>query len=352
MPAQPLELKLRVNQGDIIDGKYRVVKKLGEGGCGSVFRCQLLSNPEELVAIKVLENASDLPRFEREREVLRKARNSHHVVGYRSTGQHHQFPYVAMEHMAGGSLRDLLDKRKSLPVAEAAWVAIMVVRGLREAATVHRDLKPENLLLTRPGDGRGGFIIGNIRKGLVVKVADFGLAKLFDVKRTKLTMTGQIMGTPLYMSPEQCQNTKDVTERSDIYSLGIILYEMVTGDTPFTSTDPYVLLKMHCEEEPRFPRMDPQMLAVIQRCLKKNPQRRYQTLNDLEEDLACVAGLKARRASPSSSGPGLPESLRWLLVGVSLVIFLVLAYLLRDRIMSSIDAWWNPAPTKRVQQRV
>ncbi len=349
MSQQPLELKLRVNQGDIIDAKYRVVKKLGEGGCGSVFRCQLIANPEELVAIKVLENASDLPRFEREVEVIRKARNRHHVVGYRSTGKHHQFPYLAMEHMAGGSLRDLLDKRKTLPPNEAAWVAMMVVRGLKEAGTVHRDLKPENLLLNRPGDGRGGFIIGNIRKGLVVKVADFGLAKLFDVKRTKLTMTGQIMGTPLYMSPEQCQQTKDVTERSDIYSLGIILYEMVTGDTPFTANDPYVLLKMHCEQEPRFPRMDPQMLAVVQRCLKKNPQRRYQSLEDLENDLACIAGLKSSRKAPSGSSPGLPEGLRWLLVGVSLVVFLVLAYLLRDRIVSAVEEWWNPAPQRRVK---
>ncbi len=347
MAEQSLELKLKVNQGDILDGKYRVVKKLGEGGCGSVFRCQLVAKPEELVAVKVLENASDLPRFKRETEVLRSARGAHHVVGFRSTGKHYQFPYLAMEHMAGGSLRDLLDKRKTLPVNEAAWVAIMVLRGLREAGTVHRDLKPENLLLNQRGD----FIIGNTRKGVVVKVADFGLAKLFDVKRTKLTMTGQIMGTPLYMSPEQCQNTKDVTERSDIYSLGVILYELVTGDTPFTSNDPYALLKMHCELEPRYPRMDPQMLAVIQRCLKKNPQRRYQTLADMEDDLACIAGLKSRRETPSTSGPGMPEGLRWLLVGVSLVIFLVLAYLLRDRIMASVDAWWNPAPSRHVQTR-
>jgi serine/threonine-protein kinase len=343
MAVQKLELKLSLKAGDEIDGKYMVVKKLGEGGCGSVFRCQLKKNPVELVAVKVLENAVDLDRFEREIEVLKNA-DSLHVVGYRHTGRHLQFPYLAMEHMAGGSLRDYLDAKKTLPAKEAAWIAIMAIRGLKDCGTVHRDLKPENLLLTKAPEGKVAFIIGNVKKASVVKVADFGLAKQPDPKRTKLTMTGQIMGTPLYMSPEQCQSTKNVDERGDIYAMGILLYEMVTGDTPFTSNDPYVLLDMHQKREPTFPRMDQQMQQVIATCLKKNPERRYQRLKDLEYDLAKIAGIGRSKGGGGKTAEGLSEGGRWILVGAGMLIFCTLAYLLRDEVLSAFNAWWDPKP--------
>jgi hypothetical protein len=126
----------------------------------------------------------------------------------------------------------------------------------------------------------------------------------------------------------------------------------VTGETPFNANDPYQLLKMHNEQEPRFPRLDPQMLAVLQRCLRKDPRRRYATLSDLEGDLAQIAGLKKaspRRPAAGGGDSGLPEGVRWLLVGIGLLVFLVLAYLLREQVMSAFKAWWSPVPTRRAQ---
>ncbi len=341
-------IQLRLNQGDEVDGRYLVVKKLGEGGCGMVFRCQLKRNPVELVAVKILENPSDLERFQREIDVI-KGVQSPHVVGFRHDGQHLHFRYLAMEHMNGGSLRDYLDSKKTLPVKEAAWIAIMALRGLQDCGTVHRDLKPENLLISKGPDNKVGFIIGNTKKASVVKVADFGLAKQPDPKRTKLTMTGQIMGTPLYMSPEQCTNTKVVDVRGDIYSMGVLLYEMVTGDTPFTANDPYVLIDLHQKKEPTFPRMDLQMKAVIERCLKKNPDRRYPRLKDLENDLCQIAGIgRGKGRSPAPAGgatSGLGEATRWSLVIGGVVVFCVLAYVLRDQLFAAVDAYLGPPPT-------
>lgn len=347
MTTQVLELKAKLERGDVIDGKYKVVKKLGEGGCGSVFRCQLLRKPEELIALKLLESPNDLQRFEREVEVI-KGVDSVYVVGYRGAGKYLQFPYLAMEYMAGGSLRDYLESKKTVPVKEAAWITIMAIRGLRDCKTVHRDLKPENLLISKAASGRIEFLIDNQKKGSVVKVADFGLAKSFDVKRTRLTMTGQIMGTPLYMSPEQCQNTHLVTGKSDIYSLGILLYEMVSGDTPFNANDPYTLLKMHNEEEPKYPRsMDQQIQAVIRRCLQKKPDKRYATLADLEQDLAIIAGVKKPKgAAKGSSTGGISEGARWLLIAAGMALFIALSWILRERVLAHFNDWWNPEPVK------
>ena len=352
MATQVLELKANLERGEIIDGKYKVVKKLGEGGCGSVFRCQLVRKPEEFIALKLLESPNDLQRFEREVEVI-KGVESHHVVAYRGTGKYRQFPFLAMEYMAGGSLRDYLEAKKSLPVKEAAWITIMTIRGLRACNTVHRDLKPENLLISKAANNRIDFQIDNVKKGSVIKVADFGLAKSFDVKRTRLTMTGQIMGTPLYMSPEQCQNTHLVTGKSDIYALGILLYEMVNGDTPFNANDPYTLLKMHNEDEPKYPRsMDQQIQAVVRRCLQKKPDKRYATLVDLENDLAIIAGVKKPKGSgKDSASGGISEGARWILIGVGMIMFIALSWMLRDRVLDHFNDWWNPEPVKMAPRK-
>ena len=346
MSSPVLELKAKLERGDVIDGKYKVVKKLGEGGCGSVFRCQLIRKPEELVALKLLESPNDLQRFEREVEVL-KSVDSPWVVGYRGTGKYLQFPYLAMEYLAGGSLRDYLETKKTVSVKEAAWIAIMAIRGLRDCKTVHRDLKPENLLVTKAASNRVEFLIDNPKKGSAIKVADFGLAKSFDMKRTRLTLTGQIMGTPLYMSPEQCQNTHNVTLRSDIYALGVILYELVSGDTPFNAADPYTLLKMHNEDEVKYPRgMDQQLQAVIRRCLQKKPDKRYATLGDLEQDLAIIAGVKKAKGVKGPSTGGISEGARWLLIAAGMAIFIALSWMLRDRVLEVFNGWWNPEPVK------
>ncbi len=331
MARATLQLKLKTN--DQINGKYVVLKKLGEGGCGSVYRCKPLKGEGE-VAIKVLENASDLARFKREAKVLGSIRHPH-VVKLLDRGNHDQHPYLVLEYMEGGSVRDLMDKAGKLPAEDAAWLMVQAVRGLRASRTVHRDMKPENLLVGR-GIGKNGTLkltVDDIKKGSIIKVADFGLAKGHNPNSLKLTNTGQVMGTPVYMSPEQCRNTRTVTNKSDIYSLGIIFYEMVAGKPPFEANNAYDIMAMHCNDAPKYPRMDPRVKAVVEKCLAKTPKDRYSSLYVLERDLATIAGL------------GEPEpdktSWTWLIVLVGLLILGALAFLLRDELVPLVTHWFE-----------
>jgi serine/threonine-protein kinase len=215
-------------------------------------------------------------------------------------------------------------------------VLVQAIRGLRASKTVHRDMKPENLLMGR-GIGKGGTLkltVDDIKKGSVIKVADFGLAKAHDPNTLKLTNTGQVMGTPVYMSPEQCRNTRTVTARSDMYSLGIIFYEMIVGKPPFEANNAYDIMAMHCNDAPKFPaRMDPRVKTVLELCLAKTPKDRYPSLYALERDLAAIAGL------------GEPEpdrrSWTWVIIVIGLVVLAGLVYLLRDDLMSLLSQWFE-----------
>lgn len=327
-------LELKLNKNDVIGGRFTVTKKLGEGGCGSVYRCHLVKQPNLEVAVKVLENASDLARFRREARVLGAVRNPH-VVRLLDRGTHDGHPYLVLEFMDGGSLRDLMDDRGRLSPEESAWVLVQAVRGLRSSRTVHRDLKPENLLIGRSlGPTRSlSLVVGDIRKGAVVKVADFGLAKNPDPSTTRLTNTGQVMGTPVYMSPEQCRNTSTVNFRSDVYSLGVMLFEMVTGKPPFEANNAYDIMAKHCNEAPRYPRMDERIKAICERCLAKSVKDRYPTLYALERDLAKVAGLD--EPAPDS------RLTTWLAIIIGLVVLAGLGWLMREQLLGQLQEWWQ-----------
>ncbi len=326
-------LQLKLTKGDLIGGKFAVLKKLGEGGCGSVFRCKPVRDGDPEVAIKVLENASDLARFRREAKVLGSIRNQH-VVKLIERGTHEGHPFLVLEFMEGGSLRDLMDKSGRLSNEEAAWVLVQSVRGLRASRTVHRDLKPENLLVGRGVNGRGmALVVGDAKKGAVIKVADFGLAKHHDPTATRLTNTGQVMGTPVYMSPEQCRNTRTVNFRSDIYSLGVILYEMVVGKAPFDANNAYDIMAKHCNDEPKFPRMDPRVKAVCEKCLSKSPKDRYLSLFALESDLARIAGL----GEPEKDAPGIA----WIVILVGLAVLAGLGWVMRDQLHDLLLPYWR-----------
>ena len=340
MARATLQLKLKTN--DLINGKYTVLKKLGEGGCGSVYRCKPLKPARgaegDDVAVKVLENASDLARFKREAKVLGSIRHQH-VVRLLDRGNHERHPYLVLEYMEGGSVRDLMDNAGKMAAEEAAWVLVQAVRGLRASRTIHRDMKPENLLVGR-GIGKNGttgtlkLIANDIKKGSVIKVADFGLAKAHDPNTLKLTNTGQVMGTPVYMSPEQCRNTRTVTQKSDIYSLGILFFEMLIGKPPFEANNAYDIMAMHCNDAPKYPtRMDLRAKAVIEQCLAKTPKDRYGSLYALERDLAALAGL------------GEPEpdrtSWTWVIVIIGLIALAAVAFVLRDELMPLISQWFE-----------
>ncbi|MEK7415440.1 MAG: serine/threonine-protein kinase [Planctomycetota bacterium] len=322
--------RLKLKPNDVI-GRWCVVRKLGEGGCGSVYHCRNLKRPDEEAAIKILENLSDEQRFTRERKVL-EATNGPFVVKLIESGRHDGVPYLALEYMAGGSLRDLMDNKGKIPTKEAAWVMVMAIRGLRRSRTVHRDLKPENLLLSKPiRSNEVRLVPGDIRKGSCIKVADFGLAKAWDPSMTKITKTGQVMGTPLYMSPEQCRNTRDVHVHSDIYALGVIFYEMAAGKPPFDADNAYDLMAKHCNEPVSFaPGFDPDLVSILGRCLAKNPRDRYNSLLSLERDLSRVAGLGEPEPDPRWSWT------TWVILVASLAAFVAIAWILRNPIQKAL----------------
>jgi len=271
--------------GTVIDERYRVEALLGEGGMGLVYRVQHVQLHKPL-AIKVLrrENIREeevLARFQREAQSASNIGNEHivdiHDFGTLPDGS----TYFVMECLEGLDLIDALDSAHRLPETRAVHIArqICVALGAAHGAgIVHRDLKPENVFLTRRGDDED-----------FVKVLDFGIAKVAN-RPHRLTRDGEVLGTPHYMSPEQCAGD-DIDHRTDIYALGVLLYEMVTGHVPHDADSMMAILTKQMYEDPVAPRVRVPSLSlgleqVILRSLEKKPSQRYQTMQDMEADLA------------------------------------------------------------------
>jgi len=273
--------------GETIDERYRVESLLGEGGMGLVYRVThtRLNKP---LAIKVLrlENTHDeevLARFRREAESA-SAIGNQHIVDINDFGVLRDgSTYFVMECLEGMDLIEAMDLAKRMPEGRALRIATQICKALsaaHDAGIIHRDLKPENVFLTS-------------REGIsdFVKVLDFGIAKVANGP-TRLTRKGEVLGTPHYMSPEQCEG-EDVDHRTDIYALGVLLYEMLTGHVPHDADTMMGILTKHLYEDPippkiRVPQVSAELEQVILRCLEKRPERRYQTMRELEADLARI----------------------------------------------------------------
>ncbi len=273
--------------GQVLDGKYRLDARLGVGGMGAVYRATQL-NLRRAVALKIMRGdfAADptaLHRFEREALTVASLKHPHIVTIHDFGVAPGTGVFLVMELLAGQSLRALLDARGPL----AAPLAIEIVEPIcsaldmaHAAGIVHRDLKPDNIFL-ETGAARP-----------VVKVLDFGIAKLVNrpvEAQTPLTVAGGILGTPLYMSPEQCQG-EGVDARSDVYSLGCVLYEMLTGRPPFVGGGMADMLRQHIVKAPEPPsRLKPDLPAVLElavlRALAKQREDRFQTAGALAEAL-------------------------------------------------------------------
>ncbi len=259
---------------------------LGEGGMGAVYRGKQISLKRR-VAIKVLPPnlAADqrlLQRFQLEAHTSSQL-SSPHVVQVYSVGAFEGNHFYAMEYVEGTDLYDLMkakrDAGQPIDVDGAVDFILQAAKGLAEAGrhgVVHRDIKPPNLMIT---------------KGGLLKITDFGIAKL--VGEHNLTMTGQAVGTPAYISPEQGRGDAAIDQRSDLYSLGVVFYEIVAGEKPFKGTTPNALIYQHCYEEPDLPRkLNPavteEVQAIILRCLQKKPEHRYQSADELIHDLESI----------------------------------------------------------------
>ena len=275
--------------GQILDSKYELVQRLGEGGMGAVYRARRKHIGDE-VAIKVLldkfvSGHEATERFRREARAAAMLRHPNVVAIHDfSDGSGETTPaYIVMELVEGTSLRELLNREGRIAPVRSVTLMRGVCNGVGAAhrkGVVHRDLKPDNIIIVppeRPDDPE------------TVKVIDFGIAKLREADAGgSLTQTGVLIGTPFYMSPEQCLGDP-LDARSDVYSIGAILYEMLGGAPPFTGTTPTAVIAKHLTDT-AIPLerlgVEPSLATVAGRALAKDPQERYQTVDELFRDLS------------------------------------------------------------------
>ena len=269
-------------QQALVDNRYRILKPLGGGGMAKVY----LAHDEVLdrdVALKILrgqyaEDEEFVERFKREAQNAARLSHPNMVAVYDRGKTEDGSYYIAMEYVPGGTLKDRISPAGSLEAREAVAVAAQIAEALRaahECGIVHRDVKPQNVLMAEGGDA---------------KVGDFGIARA--AAATTISGTSLILGTANYMSPEQAMG-KTVTPRSDLYSLGVVLYEMITGRVPFQADNPVALAMKHVNEIPRSPaEVNPQVpqeiAALTMKLLAKNPEERYGDAAELLDDLERV----------------------------------------------------------------
>ncbi len=267
--------------GTTFAGRYQVIEELGRGGMGRVYKV-IDEKIKEKIALKLLkpEISGDEQAIERFSNELRLSRKiSHrHVCRMFDLGEVEGTHYITMEYVSGEDLKSILRMMGPMSAGKVVLIARQVCEGLAEAhrlGVIHRDLKPQNLMIDREGN---------------VRIMDFGIARSLKVKG--MTGAGVVVGTPEYMSPEQIEG-QEVDNRSDIYSLGIILYEMATGRLPFEGETFLSIALKQKTEAPRDPReLNPQIPddldRLILRCLEKTRERRYQKVEDIEAELARI----------------------------------------------------------------
>jgi len=281
--AAPGSEGLDLSTGSVIADRYRLEKQIGQGGTASVFRALDLEL-EEIVAIKVFTVVIDDPdlirRFKQELSVARQLSHPN-IVRLHDIGMHNGYRFLTMELLPGTDLSSVLEKGRPSMVKALDYLT-QSCNGLQlahERGIVHRDVKPENFFVTEKG---------------ILKVMDFGIAK--NAQAQKRTQAGFIAGTPPYMSPEQISGFADVTHLADIYSLGIVAYEMFTGELPFIHAEMMPLLMMHLTQPPtppseRNPKIPAALNDVILRLLEKDPTMRIQSCKELADELARIRHL-------------------------------------------------------------
>lgn len=278
-----------VRMGDILAGKYRVERMLGVGGMGVVVAATHL-DLQEVFAIKMMHqeaarNEHSVERFLREARAAIRLRSEHVARVYDVGRLENGAPYIVMEHLDGSDLRMVLKARGALPIHEAASYVAQACEALGEAhaaGIVHRDLKPANLFLTRRPDGSP-----------CVKLLDFGISKITTpgtFAPGDMTRTLELLGSPLYMAPEQMRPRHPVDQRTDIWALGVILYRLLTNRQPFLAKGMLEICALVLERPPPPPRQHRaeiplRLEAIVLRCLEKDPTRRFADVAELSAAL-------------------------------------------------------------------
>ncbi len=279
--------------GTVLSGRYRLEAKLGSGGMSTVYlaRDETLDRP---VAVKVMhremsEQEDQLQRFRQEARAVAKLTHPN-VVSVIDAGEDGGHPYIVFEYVKGETLKQRISRVGALDTQEAIAYAIEVGRGLSVAHArnmVHRDIKPQNVLIDEEGRA---------------KLTDFGISR--QLEQDGMTATGRVLGTTDYVAPEQAMG-KGVDPRSDIYSLGVVLYEMLVGQVPFHADSQVGVAMKHVNEElPDVQRRRPEASAavalVVERATSKNPAERYQTVAEMIDDLETALEVEAARAGSTT----------------------------------------------------
>ncbi len=281
-----------LTRGTLFADRYEIIEELGRGGMGRVYRVKDMRAKEE-IALKLIkpEIAADHKTIDRFRNELITARKIRHknICGMYDLGEDKGTHYITMEYVPGENLKDLLNRVRRLDSNTSKRIVKQICEGLKEAhelGVVHRDLKPSNVMIDKLGNAR---------------IMDFGIAR--SLKAKGITDPGVMIGSPEYMSPEQVEG-KEVDQRSDIYSLGIILYEMITGRVPFAGDTAISIVYKHKHELPQDPRtiddqIDEALVTLALRCLEKNKEKRFQNTGEV---LSALAGDVTLSSAPGGLG--------------------------------------------------
>ena len=278
----------KLERGQIFASRYEILSTLGKGGMGIVYRAKD-KQLDEVVALKLLrsevlkDDPTLLERFKLEIKLARKITHRN-VLRTHDFGEANGTPYISMEYLEGVTLKDLIRGKGALPLGVGLSIAKQMCHGLDAAhheGVVHRDIKPQNMLII-PESGD-------------LKIMDFGIARVSEVKgeASGLTTAGTVMGTPDYMPPEQAQG-QPADFRSDVYSLGIVLFETFTGKLPFDGDTIMAIVMSHIQKAPPRPRgLNPRLPvdleATILRCLEKDPNRRFQRVDEILDSLTAIS---------------------------------------------------------------
>ncbi len=264
--------------GKVLDNRYELVEFVGKGGMALVYRA-IDRRTGHSVAVKILrpefnQDAEFLSRFER--EAMTASKMSHHnIVNLLDVGQEGDMRYLIMEYVSGRTLKDVIQQKGALPAALSAQIAIRILSALQHAhknGIIHRDIKPQNILVDSEGH---------------VKVSDFGIARVAGANT--ITTDDSVMGSVYYFSPEQASG-KNVTYASDLYSVGVVLYEMLTGIPPFDGETPVAVAMQHLNGKARpigdiKPETPPAIVRVVEKAMEKKPEARYQSAMEMAQDL-------------------------------------------------------------------
>jgi serine/threonine-protein kinase len=344
--TQTLGLTAELERGSLLAARYEVIEEIGRGGMGRVYKV-FDRKVREVVALKLIRpeisvSEKAVERFKNELRFARKIAHRH-VCRMYDVGEEGLTHFLTMEYVPGEDLKAFIRRSGQLTPAKAVSLARQTAEGLAEAhrlGVIHRDLKPQNIMI----DGEGN-----------ARIMDFGIARIQEVEG--LTGSGVFIGTPEYMSPEQAE-LKNVDSRTDIYSLGVVLFEMLTGRAPFEGETPLGIAMKHKSEPPRSPsELNPHVPAdlasVVLKALAKDPDRRYQSAEEMASDLEAASGgfpltdaRPARREPITSREITVKFQLKKLIIpGVVLAAAALTAVLLRPVVFPGKRAAASPPGT-------